>query len=386
MWFFIFFLSASFAGPKAKLPAQRLAVDDGGALQLPEISIAVVGNTRPTSPMLDKRKAISGGASDLILGDITARGVLDPMTFMVHLGDMVSASTASAWRGFGKQYAAIIDGDTAPPTAIRRMPIVPVVGDRDCAKEPSCETLAKVFPGFGQEIGYGRVATWQSFDLVVGDGERWRAVVLDSNKEGLGSRWREQLVWLRDAVTDPGKGLIVFIHESPLSRSKNKKAEGATELMDLVAGAAPLLSIRAVFSAGTANTQVFLPEGGLGPLHVVAGGGGAPADDLTRGLKGRSDEPVLDPRFDAAVDSLVESYAGLEKAPSQKALDEALGSGTFDGYPRVVDAGEFPTYGWWAVTLKAGSLGVEWRALQGTGALANSAQWTWTADTGWKAQ
>lgn len=386
MWFFIFFLSASFAGPKAKLPAQRLAVDDGGALQLPEISIAVVGNTRPTSPMLDKRKAISGGASELILGDITARGVLDPMTFMVHLGDMVSASTASAWRGFGKQYAAIIDGDTAPPTAIRRMPIVPVVGDRDCAKEPSCETLAKVFPGFGQEIGYGRVATWQSFDLVVGEGERWRAVVLDSNKEGLGSRWREQLVWLRDAVTDPGKGLIVFIHESPLSRSKNKEDEGATELMDLVAGTAPLLSIRAVFSAGTANTQVFLPEGSLGPLHVVAGGGGAPADDLTRGLKGRSDEPVLDPRFDAAVDSLVESYAGLEKGPSQKALDEALGSGTFDGYPRVVDAGEFPTYGWWAVTLKAGSLGVEWRALQGTGALTSSAQWAWTADTGWKAQ
>jgi hypothetical protein len=124
----------------------------------------------------------------------------------------------------------------------------------------------------------------------------------------------------------------------------------------------------------------------LGPLHVVAGGGGAPADDLTRGLKGRSDEPVLDPRFDAAVDSLVESYAGLEKGPSQKALDEALGSGTFDGYPRVVDAGEFPTYGWWAVTLKAGSLGVEWRALQGTGALTSSAQWAWTADTGWKAQ
>ena len=44
--------------------------------------------------------------------------------------------------------------------------------------------------------------------------------MVDSNKKGLGSRWREQVVWLKEAVRSPGQGLIVMLHESPLEARK----------------------------------------------------------------------------------------------------------------------------------------------------------------------
>jgi hypothetical protein len=386
MCFFFLFLTSVFAAPKTALPAQRLAVDDGGQLVLPEISLALVGNTRPVSALIDKKRAVSGSGSRDVIGDITARGMMKPMTMLVHLGDMVTSSSRSNWAGFAKQFAGLIDGDTAPPTAIRRMPILPVVGDRDCAKQPSCDDFAKVFPGFGQEIGFGRVATWEGFDLVVGDGERWRVVVVDTNKAGLGSRWREQLIWLRGAVTDPGKGLIVLMHEAPISRKKGPAAEGATELMDLIMGTAPLLSVRAVFSAGASNSQLLLPEGSLGPLHVVAGGGGTPGDDLRRGVLGRPDGMELDATFESGLDHMVGSYLGQPKPPADKVVDEALGTGSFEGYPRVVDGSTFPGHGWWLLDIQAGGLSVRWRVKQGSGVFAEEGRWVWAHDTGWQGQ
>ena len=186
------------------------------------------------------------------------------------------------------------------------------MGDRDCVKQPSCQDFASVFPGFGQDIGFGRVATWQSFDVVVGDRQSWRFVVVDSNKKGLGSRWREQVVWLKEAVRSPGQGLIVMLHESPLRRGKAVSHEGVNELMELISEHAPLMSLRAVIGAGPANTQAFLPEGALGPIHVVAGGGGAPAETLERGLKSRPSDPALAGAFERALDGLVEDYASSD--------------------------------------------------------------------------
>ena len=381
----LLFLSVAASAPKP-MPAQRLAIDDGGVLTKETITIGLLGNTRPTTPRLDKGRAVSGGAHDAVIGDITAQNMISPLDLVVLLGDMVPSSSKGSWRAFGEQFAGVIDGSTAPPSALRRIPVVPVVGDRDCAKQSSCADFAAVFPGFGEDIGFGRVATWQAFDFVVGDKSRWRFVVVDTNKKGLGSRWREQIVWLQDAVRTPGQGLIVLMHESPLSRAKGEASEGVTEIMDLIGEHAPLMSLRAVFSAGSTNTQAFLPEGSLGPIHVVAGGGGAPAEGLKRGVRGRPDGNALAPHFEGALDVLVESYASAVKPPPQKTTDEALGSGSFEGFPREMDGGAFPTHGWWRLSLSDGGLDLTWRARRHSDELRNQASWLWTQAAGWQAK
>ena len=192
MWFYLFAVLSALAGPK-ELPGHRLMATPGGVLALPEMTIAMVGNTRQSGGL----RGLSGGDSGGVVGDITAQAIVSGLNAVIHLGDMVPSSTGSHWRGFAKQFAPILDGTEAPPSGLRRYPVLPIVGDRDCAKDPSCETFAKVFPGFGVEIGYGRVATWQHFDLKIGDQDRWRVIVLDSNKDGLGSRWHEQMNWLK---------------------------------------------------------------------------------------------------------------------------------------------------------------------------------------------
>jgi len=154
--------------------------------------------------------------------------------------------------------------------------------------------------------------------------------------------------------------------------------------MDLVGEHAPLMSLRAVISAGSSNTQVFLPDGTLGPIHVVAGGGGTPAESLQRGVKGLGSEPALAPHFEGALDGLVETYAAAEEPPSQKVIDEALGAGSFDGYARVVAGGDIPTHGWWKMRLTGAGLELLWRARLPSGSLSDRARWSWTPDGGWQ--
>jgi hypothetical protein len=377
-------IGLSLAAP-TDLPSQRLAIDDGGTLAAPSVRFGFLANTRPISPALDKRKVVHGSGTSAVVGDMTAQNMIKPLDFVVLLGDMVTASTPSNWSSFGDQFSGLIDGTTTPPSALRRVPVVPVVGDRDCVKNPSCEQFSKVFPGFGEKIGYGRVATWQSFDLAVGEKDTWRVVVVDSNKTGLGSRWREQMVWLKKAVADPGSGLIILMHESPVSRRKGAVSEGATELVDTIASHAPLLSVRAFISGGVPNNQVYLPEGALGPIHIIAGGGGAPTADLKRGTRGDKSEPVIDATFDDALDASILAYRGAKKPPSDKAFDHALGAGSFDGFDRTVSAGAFPAYGWWVMDLNPGEIRISWRVFTHDESFADAGSWVWGRESGWRA-
>ena len=385
MLFLLVLISVSFAAPK-ELPAQRLAIDHDGELAVPEARIAIVGNTRPATAMLDKGKAIGRDAGQGVIGDMTAQNMMRPFTLVTLLGDSVPMSNAGAWQDFGHRFAGLLDGTTVPPSALRRVPTLPVVGDRDCVKNPTCEQFSKVFPGFGQEIGYGRVSTWQGFDLVVGGSDRWRVVVIDSNKKGLGSRWREQTQWLRRAVSEPGLGLIVFMHESPIARRKGEASVGATELMDLINSNAPLLSVRGVFTAGVPNNQLFLPEGSLGPIFVVAGGGGQPGVNLPRGVQGDGSEPVMDAGFDKALNKVIDGYSNSDKPPSEKSVEQALGSGSFEGFSRLVSAADFPPHGWWILEATPGKLALTWRAQQAGGSFQDQATWEWTQATGWRNQ
>ena len=381
----LLFVFTAWAAPKT-LPAHRVFAGDGSTVEVPNLSVAVLGNTRPGTLGLDKARAKAGSNHEAVIGDITAVGVTEGLGAVFLMGDMVSSSSTANWAQFGTRHAAILDGTVAPPAAMRRLPTLPVVGDRDCIKEPSCSTLASVFPGFGVEIGFGRVATWQHLDLDIGGTTRWRILVLDSNKKGLGSRWQEQISWLKKAVKQPGDGIIVLMHESPISRGRPSKNSGPGELMETIGEHAPLLSVRAIISAGRINSQAFLPEGALGPIHIIAGAGGAPGEDLDRGILGNPSEPALIEPLETGLNHLVDSHLFNPVPPDPKAIDEALGKGSFTGYPRRVDAAVFPMHGWWRLRFQPGTIEAEWRSQKGDGTIGTLATVAWTAEDGWAAK
>lgn len=381
----LLFVFSAWAAPKT-LPAHRVFAGDGASVEVPALSVAVLGNTRPGSLILDKTRASGGSNHEAVMGDITAVSVTEGLDAVFLLGDMVTSSSAGNWSQFGKRHAAVLDGTVPPPAAMRRMPTLPVVGDRDCTKEPSCSTVAAVFPGFGVEIGFGRVATWQHLDLKIGETNRWRILVLDSNKKGLGSRWQEQIAWLKNAVDKPGDGIIVLMHDSPLSRGGPIKNTGPTELMETIAEHAPLLSVRAVFSAGRINSQAFLPEGALGPIHIVAGGGGAPGQDLDRGVLGKPTDPALIEAVEVGLNKVVDSHLFNPVPPDPKAIDEAIGKGSFTGFPRRMDASVFPLHGWWKIDFQPDAIEAKWRGQKGDGTIATLATVAWSHENGWMAK
>lgn len=373
------------AAPAKTVATHRIAIDDGGELNLPDgMSFAVVGNTRPNSTLLDKGAVFDGSAADGVVGDILAQGMLgNPLTFLIHTGDMVVSSSTGNWKKFDQQFVGLLDGSSPPPSATRRIPVIPVAGDRDCERDPECKNFAATFAGFGSPIGYGRVATWQSFDLVVGTGMRWRVLILDSNKKGLGSRWNEQKAWVSQAVQGDYSGLLIFMHEPAFSSVAGDVDKNSQALLELIAEHARLLSVKAVFSAGPHHSQAFAPEGGFGPLHIGTGGGGAPASHVPRGVKGATTDQSHDPTFSKGLDALVGAWRTQPTPPADKSIDEAMGTGTYEGYPRRMDAGDFPTYGWWKVGVAPTGLELTWRARQPNGAFMAQASWAWTEADGW---
>jgi len=384
MHFLLLTVSLAFSAP-ATLPAHRLAVTNDGRLALPEATFAVVGNTRPVSPGLDRARTVEGSHSEDVIGDIIAQGLLGTLDFVVHTGDMVTHSSTPNWRSFAEQFSSLLDGSTAAATASKRVPIVPVAGDRDCVKQPDCTTFSKVFPGFGNNIGYGRASTWQSFELAIGDGPPWKVLVLDSNKKALGSRWNEQNSWLREQAKNPQRGLLVFIHEPPVSILESKGSQYSSELIEIIETNAPLMSIKAVFSAGPSMTQALMPGGAFGTAHFAGGGGGTPAVDFPIGLNGSKIDQMLAPGFSDGLDQLVRTYAALESAPPERLVEEALGKGSFEGYARRISGADFPTHGWWKVEAVQDKLSVTWRCRQPDGTFQNQSAWMWTAADGWEA-
>ena len=111
-------------------------------------------------------------------------------------------------------------------------------------------------------------------------------LVLDSNKKKLGSRWQEQLQWIPKAVSGRYEHLLVFMHNSRVTmagQEKMNKDGVALELEEAVEESAALMKLRAVFSAQSRASEIYLPDGRRGSAYVVAGGGGAPV----QGAEGR---------------------------------------------------------------------------------------------------
>lgn len=363
----------------AKIPSHVLFADDGAKVEVEgSVAFALVGNTtgETTTPV--------------ILKDIAAAANKDGgPRFVVLLGDMVDQASTSGWTDFDKRFDDLLDGATLQDQPGVRVPAIPVAGTNEGAGDPGYVGLGAAFPGIGQDIGYNRVATWYAYD-VLSAGHAWRFVVLDADRKRLGSRWDEQLRWLKGAVEGDYTGMIVLMHDSLFNATGNKASlatdANASALLQALDAEIDERKLKVVFSAGNASTEVFQPGGPLTTLYVNAGGGGAPVGDVLRQVRppeGKGGEPLsLESNFDA---TLSESLARWNRAaPVDPAvMDKARGAGDFEGLAGRVDGAAAPTWGWWMARIDGPNLTLNYRIWTPDGTLEPA--WTGTVGerTGW---
>ncbi len=378
-----------------KIPDHELFADDSAVLVSTQesLTLAVVGNIRPRIPGLDR---LSGGVPDPAAPARTVAALNDmanrqQIGFAALMGDSLRWASDEEWMAFDATFSNTLAGQTQPDAEGYRIPVIPVVGDREVAGDKNLVGMEGAFPGYGADIGYGRVASWYAFDLQVGE-TVWRFLVLDSNKKKLGSRWTEQINWIPRAVHGRYDHLLVFMHHSRMTLARGAKInpDGVPQaLIDTVEQHAPLLKLRTVFSGDAHASEVYLPEGRLGVAYVNAGGGGAPAQELERWGNG---EPTgipeltnlqLEARYDLALQQLVASRFEKEEWP-RSVLDKAQAMGEWEGFTGAYDPVYLPTYGLWTMTLDGPVLRLGWVELLKDGSREERFKLTWKDGEGWK--
>ena len=394
-------LATGLALDPGKIAPHGLFADDGERVeQAPPVVLAAVGN-------------VCGPGSDAIVADIraAAAGERGPDTLAL-LGGFTCGKGDGGWKAFEARFGPLLvppgprpppvvpqpEGEVdeagepvAPPPPPPRpsgLRAIPVAGPSESAGDSLYTGLGAAFPGVGQEIGYNRVATWYAFDLAVGDAD-WRVVVLDSNQAALGSRWSEQSRWLEGVLDGEFDSMIALFYDSPydlagLKPSASPSGTGGellTQILDrLEAG-----KLRLVLTAGSATSQATLPEGVYGPLQIVAGGGGSPAEDLSRWAAGAEGTEPL--RLDAVMDDAI--MRAFDRADdrdplSEKARDAVKSTGSFEGSPGVYPAKVVPTWGWWMVSIDGPAVSVTWRELLPEGNVESSWQAFDLGTGGWR--
>ena len=371
----VWFLSSTpaFAFDTKKVPSQDIYMDDGQVTEAETaLEFAVVGNVRPSKPgepEASKRVAYKG-VTPAIVKDISATIQEGRTGFLVLLGDLVPTSSLAAWKQFTSTWVSTISG-SEPPEGPVRTRVVPVAGDDEAAGDDRYFGFGAAFPGVGADIGFNRVASWYHFDAKVG-GHRWRFLVVDTNKESLGSRWDEQTAYIEDVLGNQQKdydSLLVFMHHPLITLAYGQKSnanEAPKELLDTVDGATRIGALKAVFAAHSTTNELFLPHGKFGELYVNAGGGGAPADTIERW--GHADaagftDVKQETTFDFAMLREFEKQAETRKC-SSVALDHAKSDNSWKGFPGAYEASCMPLYGWWDVALTGEKMELTYRQLQ----------------------
>lgn len=395
-------LAGSLSMAQAKAPEaitdHKLYADDGDTREYDgRVSFAVVGNTREPIPGLDQRagrRGESAGVTEVLVADMVSQVEAGGPEFLVLTGDIVRTGASSEYNGWSRRFRKLADGGPAPSEDAKRLAVVPVAGDREAAGDKRYENFMGAFPEVGAEIGYNRVGSWYSFD-VVSKGDTWRFLVLDTGKKRLGSRWSEQLNWVGRATKGDYDSLVVLMHDGLYDLSgrdlQMNRDNGPRELIDKVEEtASDLTALRAVFFAGGHANQVLMPEGPFGALYVGAGGGGAPGEDLKRwgpgepaGLK---EDLSLETMFDLALLGALSKWNDrMEDGVRDVVLNQARAQGSYEGFTGTFNGGAFPSYGWWQVDLEGEAIALNFRMLMPDGKMAFLYRASWTDDDGWKA-
>ena len=159
-------------------------------------------------------------------------------------------------------------------------------------------------------------------------------------------------------------GLVVFMHD-PLydlggTEPDMNRGGAPEELLDAVEHSSSLSALTAVFW-GRHTSQALLPDGPFGALHVGAGGGGAPAEDLRRWgpAEGtpRKDDLVLEPLFDLAMQEALTEWNSQSTLPDL-VIDQARAQNSFEGFRASYDSAHFPIFGWWQVEMAGSTMKV----------------------------
>lgn len=355
--------------PKA-IPSHEIYAADGDQKAVDgSFGFAVVGDTRDAFPgdrALGRVPYV--GAEKALVNDVGRAIDNEGLRFVSFTGNMVSRSATSTWNTFNKDWLPVLAGSELSEAGGTRVRVVPAAGVGEKVGDSRLKGWAAAFPGAGADIGYGRVASWYSFDVRT-KGHNWRIMVLDSDKEALGSRWAEQLAWITEDLKKGEFGSVVVLMNQPLYTLALKgtpNAAGAPkELLDTVDDAVPLGARKVTFAGESGANEVFLPGGKFGELYVNVNSG-APAASFARwgkteGLE--ADDLRLEPLFDLALLKSLEKWVEA-KGGNQAALDRARAKGDFTGFTGEYDAGAFPLHGWWDVTLNGEKLNLTFRALR----------------------
>ena len=344
------------------------------------LSLAVVGNLRERVGAQDTaagRLAPWKGVTESIVADIVSA---EP-DGVVLMGDAVRSGKKGEYKRLLKRAGALLDGS---------MRVMPVVGEHESMRDDRLAVWGSTFPGAGADIGFNRTASWYAVDVET-DGYLYRLLVLDTNKQAMGSRWREQMAWLDDvALEGRYKGLLVFMHHSQLelagAEPRMNDNEVAGEMLEIIEDQVGLGKLRAVFSADGHVSEVMLPDGPLGVLYVGAGGGGAPADDLSRWANGadagRPGDVNLHVLYDVAILKALDYWADDHEVP-QLVLDQAKAENSFEGFRPVISARHMPTYGWFRLTLEGEAIQVDFRHHLPDGTLQDRYAIHYSGDNGW---
>jgi len=340
------------------------------------VTFAIVGNTRASiaADGASGRSAASKGVPEAIFADIAAA---EP-EFLVMMGDHVRSGKKGDYKKFAKAAAPIAG-----------LKVVPVVGDHESLKDPRLEQWAATYPGAGADIGFNRVGSWMWFDIK-SEGHIYRFVVLDTNKDALGSRWNEQVSWLPSALEGRFDSLFVFSHHPTLElggREPQMNPGGVpVELMDMIEERVDLNKVRAMFSAGTHTSAVLRPDGPFGQLWIGAGGGGAPGEDLSRWYYAeaaeRNQDVSLEPLYDVSILNALKYWADEHPVP-EPVMEQARADGAFEGFRGIVEARHMPTYGWFSVTLDGDSVRVSFRHHLPDGKIEQRYAIAFSSERGW---
>jgi hypothetical protein len=268
--------------------------------------------------------------------------------FVVLVGDAVSHGTSGAYRDLTQRLAGL--------------PVCPLPGEGERSRDPGLRRFRQTWEGLGVR-GLQEPVTWRAFFLET-ERHPWRMVVLDADREALGSRFFDEQFWLPKVVSEGDEPLIVLMN-APLD--------------PLVATAPPdrgALQLHSALRRHVSGSRVAL----------VAATGGAPSLTLPGGTWGEAW---------ASVGQVGGTPVTLHREAGELALepglDEALSSWLTDrgADPVLLDAGvdyeasRWPLLGWWLVTLQGPELSLELR-------LAHNDVWrtvyrtSWTREGGWK--
>lgn len=296
-------------GPRIRhIEAVEVGARDGAIVSAPSLSIPILGQGALAPPEL-----------------FEALERLEP-SLVVLAGDSVGSSKLPDW-----QRLAAIGGE---------LPILPAVGAGERRGDPRLRGFRAIWDGLGVEGLSGEVS-WYAVDLHT-EGARWRIVVLDGDRDALGtSLWLDQSFWIPKVVGDDGYDhLIVVLCGGPgrLDVTSWALSAGVSELMSLVRRHTDPRRMLLWVGGGGHAPGLVLPGGRWGEAWLTTGRSSLPAVPLLYSSGGLS----LEPGLQLALLDAFERRAGEE-------LESLQG---LRGFPPELT----PVVGWWELGLAGSEL------------------------------